>query len=203
MSPVDGTKRPRPGRGAGEPRRRRLSGGDPFHGDHGGGDDAVSGHRRLPHHRLGLRAGCVRPGRPYNLANTIPNILHDIVLGGIVAATFVPVFVERLTTPRADEAWEAISAVMSVASSSSPWRRCCSWSPLRSSSTPSPPSTTARRPPTERTAWPPTCSSCSCPNWPATASSAIATALLNSRRQLRCAHVQPMANNVFLIAVLL
>ncbi len=50
----------------------------------------------------------------YNLANTIPNILHDIVLGGVVSATFIPVFVQRLTTRSDDEAWEAISAVTSV-----------------------------------------------------------------------------------------
>jgi putative peptidoglycan lipid II flippase len=50
----------------------------------------------------------------YNLANTIPNIVHDIVLGGIVSATFIPVFVERLATRTDEEAWEAISAVTSV-----------------------------------------------------------------------------------------
>ncbi|HLI73822.1 MAG TPA: murein biosynthesis integral membrane protein MurJ [Acidimicrobiales bacterium] len=48
----------------------------------------------------------------YNLANTIPNILHDVVLGGVLSATFVPVFVERLVTRAEDEAWEAISAVV-------------------------------------------------------------------------------------------
>ncbi len=47
----------------------------------------------------------------YNLANTTPNIIHDIVLGGVLAATFVPVFVDRLTTRDPDEAWRAISAV--------------------------------------------------------------------------------------------
>ena len=50
----------------------------------------------------------------YNLANTMPNIVHDIVLGGILAATFVPVFVQRLTTRADDEAWDAVSAVVSV-----------------------------------------------------------------------------------------
>lgn len=50
----------------------------------------------------------------YNLANTIPNILHDIVLGGIVSATFIPVFVERFATRSEDDAMEAISAVASV-----------------------------------------------------------------------------------------
>ena len=47
----------------------------------------------------------------YNLANTLPNIIHDIVLGGVLSATFIPVFVQRLTTRSDDEAWEAISAV--------------------------------------------------------------------------------------------
>ena len=50
----------------------------------------------------------------YNLANTIPNIIHDIVLGGVVSATFIPVFVQRLTTKSDDESWDAISAVTSV-----------------------------------------------------------------------------------------
>ena len=51
----------------------------------------------------------------YNLANTMPNLVHDIVLGGIVSATFVPVFVSRLSSSSEEEAWDAISAVTSVA----------------------------------------------------------------------------------------
>jgi len=50
----------------------------------------------------------------YNLANTTPNIITDIVIGGVLAATFVPVFVAELTTRLAKEAWEAISAVVTV-----------------------------------------------------------------------------------------
>ena len=50
----------------------------------------------------------------YNLANTTPNIITDIVIGGVLSATFVPVFVDRLSTRRGDEAWEAISAVTTV-----------------------------------------------------------------------------------------
>jgi putative peptidoglycan lipid II flippase len=50
----------------------------------------------------------------YNLANTTPNIITDIVIGGVLAATFVPVFVSELTTRVAKEAWEAISAVVTV-----------------------------------------------------------------------------------------
>jgi putative peptidoglycan lipid II flippase len=50
----------------------------------------------------------------YNLANTTPNIIYDVVLGGVLSATFVPVFVDYLTTRRHKEAWEAISAVVTV-----------------------------------------------------------------------------------------
>ena len=50
----------------------------------------------------------------YNLANTTPNIITDLLLGGVLSATFVPVFVDRLTTRRAKEAWRAISAVTTV-----------------------------------------------------------------------------------------
>ena len=50
----------------------------------------------------------------YNLANTTPNIMTDIVVGGVLSATFVPVFVTRLTTRRREDAWEAISAVVTV-----------------------------------------------------------------------------------------
>ena len=54
------------------------------------------------------------PADAYNLSNTIPNIVQDLVLGGILSATFIPVFVARLATRDEDEAWDAISAVVSV-----------------------------------------------------------------------------------------
>jgi putative peptidoglycan lipid II flippase len=50
----------------------------------------------------------------YNLANTTPNIITDIVIGGVLSATFVPVFVDHLSTRRSEEAWRAISAVVTV-----------------------------------------------------------------------------------------
>jgi len=51
----------------------------------------------------------------YNLANTTPNMIYDVVLGGILAATFIPVFVDRLATRDEREAWRAISAIVSAA----------------------------------------------------------------------------------------
>ncbi len=50
----------------------------------------------------------------FNLANNTPNIVHDLVLGGILSATFVPLFVDRLAKRTEHEANEAISAVVSL-----------------------------------------------------------------------------------------
>ncbi len=50
----------------------------------------------------------------YNLANTTPNMLYDIVLGGVLSATFIPVFVDRLANKEEHEAFESISAVVTV-----------------------------------------------------------------------------------------
>ena len=63
---------------------------------------------------LGTGIGKGSPADAYNLPNTIPNIVQDLVLGGILSATFIPVFVARLATRDEDDAWEAISAVVSV-----------------------------------------------------------------------------------------
>jgi putative peptidoglycan lipid II flippase len=50
----------------------------------------------------------------YNLANTTPNMLYDVVLGGVLSATFIPVFVDRLANRNEDEAFDSISAVCTV-----------------------------------------------------------------------------------------
>jgi putative peptidoglycan lipid II flippase len=51
----------------------------------------------------------------FNLANSTPNIIHDLVLGGVLGATFVPVFVNRLANAPRHEAAESISAVVTLA----------------------------------------------------------------------------------------
>ena len=51
----------------------------------------------------------------YNVANTTPNIVYDLVLGGILSAVFVPVFVEWLETRSRDEAWQSARAIMTFA----------------------------------------------------------------------------------------
>ncbi|MGB9112607.1 MAG: murein biosynthesis integral membrane protein MurJ, partial [Acidimicrobiales bacterium] len=64
---------------------------------------------------LAYALGGLRLADSFNLANNTPNMIHDLVLGGVLAATFVPVFVERLTTRPEREANESISAVVSLA----------------------------------------------------------------------------------------
>ncbi len=51
----------------------------------------------------------------FNLANTVPNMLFDLVLGGIAGATFIPVFVERLALDGERRAWRSISSVVTGA----------------------------------------------------------------------------------------
>lgn len=56
-----------------------------------------------------------RLGDAYNTANTTPNILYDLVLGGILSAVVVPVFVEWFQLRGGADAWRSASAVMTVA----------------------------------------------------------------------------------------
>jgi putative peptidoglycan lipid II flippase len=64
---------------------------------------------------LAYALGFVRLTDAYNLANTTPNIVYELVAGGVLSATLVPVFVERLSTRDRDEAWRAVSAVATLA----------------------------------------------------------------------------------------
>lgn len=42
----------------------------------------------------------------YNVANTTPNIIYELALGGILSSVFVPVFVEWMQKRGKEEAWE-------------------------------------------------------------------------------------------------
>jgi putative peptidoglycan lipid II flippase len=50
----------------------------------------------------------------YNIANTLPVVLYELVLGGILTSIFVPVLVQELRTKDRDEAWRSVSALVSV-----------------------------------------------------------------------------------------
>ena len=51
----------------------------------------------------------------YNLANTAPNIIYELVLGGVLTSVFVPVFVELLEKEGRERAWEVASAMINLA----------------------------------------------------------------------------------------
>ena len=50
----------------------------------------------------------------YNRANTTPNILYELALGGILTSVFVPVFVEWMHTHGREEAWEVARRVLTL-----------------------------------------------------------------------------------------
>ena len=138
----------------------------------------------------------------YNLANTTPNIITDIVIGGVLAATFVPVFVSQLTTRPADEAWEAISAVVTVTVDRPGGRppSPSSSSPRRSStSTPSPTTTPMC---TSSSRWPIFLLRWFVPQLTCYGLIALFTALLNTRGKFAAPMFVPIANNLVVIAVL-
>lgn len=57
--------------------------------------------------------GATALAEAYNLANNTPNLIYDLVLGGILSATLVPVIVEHIDSGD-DEAIDAISTVIGV-----------------------------------------------------------------------------------------
>jgi putative peptidoglycan lipid II flippase len=50
----------------------------------------------------------------YTVANNIPNIVYELILGGILTSVFVPVFVHQLAKRSGGEAWRSAHAVMTV-----------------------------------------------------------------------------------------
>lgn len=51
----------------------------------------------------------------YNLANTFPTIVYELILGGVLTSVFVPVFVELLEKEGRDRAWEVASGIVNLA----------------------------------------------------------------------------------------
>ncbi|MGH2726811.1 MAG: murein biosynthesis integral membrane protein MurJ [Actinomycetota bacterium] len=51
----------------------------------------------------------------YNLANTMPNIVYQLVLGEILATLFVPIFIQHLATRAKEEAWRLASTILNLA----------------------------------------------------------------------------------------
>jgi putative peptidoglycan lipid II flippase len=50
----------------------------------------------------------------YNIANTMPNVIYELILGGVLTSVFIPVLVEELRKKRDDDAWESVSALVTT-----------------------------------------------------------------------------------------
>jgi putative peptidoglycan lipid II flippase len=50
----------------------------------------------------------------YNLANTVPNIIYELILGGVLSATMIPVFVEQFRREDRAAGARSISAVLTM-----------------------------------------------------------------------------------------
>ena len=143
----------------------------------------------------------------FNLANTIPNMLFDLVIGGVLSATFIPVVVERLTLDGERRAWRSISTVVTativvlalatvLAWAFAPWI-IDGFTFLQHSSTTAQAHAlrTQRRVATEFLRW-------FVPQIFFYGTIGVATALLNVRRRFAVGSWAPVANNVVCIAVL-
>lgn len=64
---------------------------------------------------LAYALGATRLTDTYTLANNTPNIIYELVLGGVLSGTLLPVFVSKLRTEDEDDAWRSISAVWTLA----------------------------------------------------------------------------------------
>jgi putative peptidoglycan lipid II flippase len=53
-------------------------------------------------------------GTIYTIANLTPNIVYELILGGILTSVFVPVFVDRLETRGADDAREVADILITL-----------------------------------------------------------------------------------------
>jgi putative peptidoglycan lipid II flippase len=58
--------------------------------------------------------GLSRLSQSYNYANGIPNIIYDLLLGGVLSATLIPVFVDELRRENRRERERGISAIFTT-----------------------------------------------------------------------------------------
>ncbi len=56
-----------------------------------------------------------RLSNAYNVANNTPNIVYELILGGILTSVFVPVFVDWLEHRGREESWEVARQILTMA----------------------------------------------------------------------------------------
>ena len=73
----------------------------------------ITGYLRLSAQTAALGVSAL--GNTYTTANTTPNIVYELVLGGILTSVFVPVFVEWLQKHGREEAWLVADRILTLA----------------------------------------------------------------------------------------
>ena len=71
----------------------------------------ISGFGRIV--ALAYALGFGRLADTYTLANNTPNMIYELIVGGVLSSTLVPVFVKHLNSDDEEEGWRAISAIVS------------------------------------------------------------------------------------------
>ena len=74
----------------------------------------LTGFLRVAAMAFALGVAETRLADAYNVANNTPNIIYELVLGGVLTSVFVPVFVEQLTQRTKEEAYDAARAIMTL-----------------------------------------------------------------------------------------
>lgn len=74
----------------------------------------VTGFLRVAAMAFALGVAETRLADAYNVANNTPNIIYELVLGGVLSSVFVPIFVEQLASREREEAWHVARAVMTA-----------------------------------------------------------------------------------------
>ena len=74
----------------------------------------ITGLGRLVAMAIALGVTESRLADSYNVANTMPNVIYELILGGLLTSVFIPVLVEELRKKRDDDAWESVSALVTT-----------------------------------------------------------------------------------------
>jgi putative peptidoglycan lipid II flippase len=74
----------------------------------------ITGFLRLTAMAFAVGVAHSRVADAYNVANNTPNIVYELVLGGILTSVVVPVFVEWLDKRTREEAWDVARSVLFI-----------------------------------------------------------------------------------------
>jgi len=72
----------------------------------------VTGYLRIA--AIAYAIGADRIADSYNLANNMPNMLYELFAGGILSSLFIPIFIQYFANKKQDEAWQVASIVLNL-----------------------------------------------------------------------------------------